>query len=154
MNLLRKFELCKHNKPIKCGTAKAWLGFASLHSLAKHYHPLIGALHGIYMKLRSWKFAFIVSVLLIIVSNAFWTLIVLDLAVTNKYQSMDNYSKKDAIADLGNLIVNGSKDYSKKDIIHLLRQSNSEAFIVDEGDVVIYQNIAFTFKNDKLIQVK
>lgn len=112
------------------------------------------ALHGIYMKLRSWKFAFIVSVLLIIVSNAFWALIALDLAITNKYQSMDNYSKEDAIADLGNLIVNGSKDYSKKDIIHLLRQSNSEAFIVDEGDVVIYQNIGFTFKNDKLIQVK
>ena len=25
-----------HNKPIKCGTAKAWLSFAPLHSLAKH----------------------------------------------------------------------------------------------------------------------
>ena len=24
------------NKPIKCGTAKAWLSFATLHSLAKH----------------------------------------------------------------------------------------------------------------------
>ena len=34
----------KYNKPIKNGTAKAWLGSASLQSLAKHYQPLIGAL--------------------------------------------------------------------------------------------------------------
>ncbi len=33
-----------YNKPIKCGTAKAWLSSALLHSLAKHYQPLIGAL--------------------------------------------------------------------------------------------------------------
>ena len=33
-----------YNKLFKCGTAKVWLGFATLHILAKHYQPLNRAL--------------------------------------------------------------------------------------------------------------
>ena len=67
---------------------------------------------------------------------------------------MDNYSKEDAIVDLGKLIVSASSEYSKKDIIHLLRQANKEAFIVEEGDLVIYENITFTFQDNKLVNIK
>ena len=46
-----------------------------------------------------------------IVSYSYWVLIILDLAVTNEYQSMVHASKEDIIVELEYLIVSASNDY-------------------------------------------
>ncbi|MGB0204287.1 MAG: Imm58 family immunity protein [Neptuniibacter sp.] len=106
------------------------------------------------MKLKTWKFAFIITLLLLVGSNLFWFMVVIDQAVTDKYQSMNIYHQEQVIREMGQLIVSGSKDYNKKDILHLLRQANKEAFITEEENTIIYENVYFTFENDKLVKVQ
>ncbi|MCP4989586.1 MAG: hypothetical protein GY928_27085 [Colwellia sp.] len=86
-------------------------------------------------------------------SNIYWFLVVIDQAVTDKYQSMDLYHQDQLIIDMGKLIVQGTPSKSKKDILFLLRQAKPDAFIVDDGNVVMFENIAFKFENGKLINV-
>lgn len=66
---------------------------------------------------------------------------------------MDLHHQDQLITDMGNLIVQGIESKSKKDVLFLLRQAKPDAFIVDEGDVVIFENIAFKFEQDKLVKV-
>jgi hypothetical protein len=79
--------------------------------------------------------------IVLLVSNAYWWLVVIDQAATNKYTEMELHSQKQAVSELGNLIVTGIESTSKKDVVFLLRQANSDAFIVDDEEQVIYQNI-------------
>lgn len=80
-------------------------------------------------------------------------MVVIDQAATNKYTEMELHSQKQAVSELGNLIVTGIESTSKKDVVFLLRQANSDAFIVDDEEQVIYQNISFYFKNDRLVSI-
>ena len=66
---------------------------------------------------------------------------------------MDLYHQDQLIDDMGKLIVQGTPSKSKKDVLFLLRQAKPDAFIVDEDNVVIFENIAFKFKDDKLVSV-
>jgi len=106
------------------------------------------------MKIKSWKFAFIVSIFLLLVSNIYWFLQVLGQSISEEYVSRDNYYKGQVIQTLGQLIVKGSGGYTKKDVLHLLRQSNKEAFIVDEDNKLIFENVTFIFEDDKLVKVQ
>ena len=83
----------------------------------------------------------------------YWFLVVIDQAVTDKYQSMDLHHQDQLINDMGSLIVQGIESKNKKDVLFLLRQAKPDAFIVDEGDIVIFENIAFEFEQDKLVKV-
>ena len=105
------------------------------------------------MKIKSWKFGFTLSILLLIISNLYWFFIVIDNAVTEKYQSMEMDHQRKLIIEMGYLIVNGSPSKNKKDVIYMLRQIKPTAFIVDNGHTVIYENIAFHFKNGQLVEV-
>jgi len=80
-------------------------------------------------------------------------MVVIDGAVTEKYQSMNIHYKDQTIKEMGQLIVKGTKKYSKKDILHLLRMANKDAFIIEEDNKIIFENIAFIFENDKLVEV-
>lgn len=106
------------------------------------------------MTSKSWKISFFISTVFLICSNAYWFMLAIDSAVTDKYQSMDIYHKEEVIKELGRLIVKGSKIYSKKDMLHLLRQSKNNAFIVEEGNILYFDNVVFVFENDKLVEVK
>ncbi|WP_408004179.1 Imm58 family immunity protein [Pseudoalteromonas galatheae] len=86
-------------------------------------------------------------------SNTYWFFVFADQALTEKYQSMNLHHQDQLIADMGNLIVKGIEGKSKKDVLFLLRQAKPEAFLVDEGDVVTFENIAFKFEQDKLVAV-
>ena len=66
---------------------------------------------------------------------------------------MELHSQRQAVSELGNLIVTGIESTSKKDVVFLLRQANPDAFIVDDEEHVIYQNISFYFNNDRLVSI-
>jgi len=51
-------------------------------------------------------------------------------------------------------MIHGSSDYSQKDFLHLLRQVNPKDFIVEEGQEIRSGGNVFTFKNDRLTEVK
>ena len=105
------------------------------------------------MVVTSWKAGFWFCFFVLLVSNGYWCLVVIDQAATNKYTEMELYSQKQANNELGNLIVSGIASTSKKDVVFLLRQANPDAFIVDDEEQVIYQNISFYFKNDRLVSI-
>ncbi len=66
---------------------------------------------------------------------------------------MDLHHQDQLINDMGSLIVQGIESKNKKDVLFLLRQAKPDAFIVDEGDILIFENIAFEFEQDKLVKV-
>ncbi len=105
------------------------------------------------MVVKSWKAGFWCCFIALLVSNVYWCLVVIDQAATNKYTEMELHSQKEAVSELGNLIVTGIESTSKKDVVFLLRQANPDAFIVDDKEQVIYQNISFYFKNDRLVSI-
>lgn len=105
------------------------------------------------MVIKSWKAGFWVCFFILLVSNAYWCLVVIDQAATNKYTEIELHSQKQAVNVLGNLIVAGIESTSKKDVVFLLRQANPDAFIVDDKEQVIYQNISFYFKNNRLVSI-
>ena len=102
---------------------------------------------------KSWKAGFWCCFIVLLVSNAYWWLVVIDQAAKNKYTEMELHSQKQAVSELGNLIVTGIESTSKKDVVFILRQANPDAFIVDDEEHVIYQNISFYFKNDRLVSI-
>ena len=106
------------------------------------------------MKTKTWKILFFASLLILVASNIFWFGVAIDYGLTINYQSMDLSAQEQTIKALGNLIVKGSKQYSKQDILHLLRQANKDAFIVEEDNNIIFENLVFEFKEGKLVNVK
>lgn len=105
------------------------------------------------MVVKSWKAGFWCCFIGLLVSNVYWCLVVLDHTLTNKYSEMELHSQKQAVSELGNLIVTGIESTSKKDVVFILRQANHDAFIVDDEEHVIYQNISFYFKNGRLVNI-
>ena len=104
--------------------------------------------------MKSWKTAFFLCVLLLIASNIFWLYVVLDQSISYTYLGVSYDEQKQANEELGRLIVGGARSYSKKDLVHLLRLSKPDAFIVEEEDLVVYEGIYFRFSEDKLISVE
>ena len=104
--------------------------------------------------MNRWKVAFFVAILVLVLSNIFWVFSVLDQSISYTYLQ-DSYNEKSrSVSNLGNLIVQGSDQYSKEDLLHLLRQSKPDAFIVDEGDTIIFEQIKFEFSDGKLVEVQ
>lgn len=104
--------------------------------------------------MKRWKLAFISCVIVLFVTNGLWAYAWLDQGVTIMYRDAVNSEQAQAIQDLGGLIVNGASSYSKKDLLHLLRQAKPEAFIVDNGDTVSYEGIRFRFSDDRLVEIE
>lgn len=77
----------------------------------------------------------------------------LDSGVTQTYQQVTIDDQDQIIFSLGELIVKGTKDYSHKDILFLLRESKPKAFIVEEENKIIFEGMEFLFNDDKLIKV-
>ncbi|HEY8271443.1 MAG TPA: hypothetical protein VIG33_11190 [Pseudobdellovibrionaceae bacterium] len=51
------------------------------------------------------------------------------------------------------LVVKGGQQYTKKDILHILRQVNKDAFIVEEENLIDVDSVKFFFANGKLSEV-
>lgn len=103
--------------------------------------------------MKKWKTLFFSSLVLLVVSNLFWFYEALDTGVSQTYQQ-DSYEKQErVIGILGDLIIEDAQDYSKKDVLFLLRQKYPDGFIVDEENKVIYEGIGFEFVNDSLVSI-
>lgn len=100
-----------------------------------------------------WKISFFITLTLLIFSNLFWLYSAIDAGVTYTYQQVSLDDLSDAHSFLGELVVKGGKEYSQKDILHLVRQSYPNAFIVEEGNEIIVNNVTFTFEGGKLSEV-
>ncbi|NOU49050.1 hypothetical protein HG263_00605 [Pseudoalteromonas sp. JBTF-M23] len=103
---------------------------------------------------NKWKISFFVSILLLISSNLYWLIALIDQGVTNTYLSYEYDDANKSIKSLGELIVKGAAEYNQKDILHLLRQANPDSFIVEEENVIITEFARFTFDNGKLVNVQ
>ncbi len=86
-------------------------------------------------------------------SNLFWLYSAIDAGITYTYQQVSLDDLSDSHQFLGELVVKGGKEYSQKDILHLVRQSYPNAFIVEEGNKILVNKVTFTFKNGKLSKV-
>ena len=104
--------------------------------------------------MNKWKIAFLVSVPILLASNVFLIFTVIDTAVSYTYlqDSFKHHSQSESA--LGKLIVEGSKNYSQKDILHLLRQAEPEEFIVEEDNKIFYSGNTFVFEGDRLVKIQ
>jgi len=102
---------------------------------------------------NKWKVSFFLCLLILIGTNIFWFLVTVDHGITYTYQQVSIEDQKNSISALGKLIIKGADGYGQKDILHLLRQSKPDAFIVEEGNSIIFEGSRFTFKDGKLVDV-
>jgi len=103
--------------------------------------------------MKKWKTLFFSSLVLLLVTNLFWFYETLDTGVSQTYQQDSIEKQEKVIGILSDLIIQGAKDYSKKDILFLLRQKYPDGFIVEEENKVIYREIYFEFENDSLVSI-
>ena len=104
--------------------------------------------------MNRWKVAFFTALVALVLSNGYWFYQLIDVSISYSYL-MDSYDDQSAKVDkLGGLIVAGSAEYSKADILHLLRQSDPSALIVEETDTIGIDRLTFTFENDRLVDVQ
>jgi hypothetical protein len=103
---------------------------------------------------NKWKIAFLITVPILLVSNIFFIYMVIDTGISYSYlqDSFKHHSQSESA--LGKLIVEGSKNYSQKDILHLLRQAKPEEFIVEEDNKIFYSGNTFIFENDRLVKIQ
>ncbi len=104
--------------------------------------------------MNRWKIAFFTTAAALVVSLGCLVYWFVDSATSYSYLT-DSFNEQTAKVEiLGELIVLGSAEYSKADILHLLRQSNPDGFIVEDGDRILYSGITFSFVDDRLIDVQ
>lgn len=103
--------------------------------------------------MSKWKIAFLVSLAAFLATNGLWAYLFVDQSITLMYTDASSREQARAIQDLGALIVKGGESYTKEDVVFLLRQAKPDAFIVDNGEVVIFEGIAFRFSGDTLVEV-
>ena len=104
--------------------------------------------------MNRWKIGFFVVLLIALASNAYWFVRVVDSAISYSYLNDSYVAESGRFEALGKLVVAGSTEYTKADILHLLRQSNPGAFIVDDESRVVFEGIEFVFLNDSLAEVR
>ena len=101
-----------------------------------------------------WKVGFFSTIFVCVLTNIYWVYSLIDIGISYGYLQ-DSYDERSRnVSDLGKLIVDNSTQYSKQDILHLLRQSKPDAFIIDEGDTIVFEGIHFNFSEGKLAEVR
>lgn len=104
--------------------------------------------------MNKWKISFFVCLSILLASTTILIYLLVDQTVTYSYQVTHIAEQAQAKKLLGNLVVAGAKDYTQEDFLHLLRQSNPDAFIVEEGHLISIEGVIFAFENDQLVAVK
>ena len=103
--------------------------------------------------MNKWKVAFFVVLFLGIASNAYLFYHLVDGGISYSYLQ-DSYTRESRRFNaLGELVIAGSEDYTKADVLYLLRQANEDAFIVEEDNVIHFEEIKFGFESDRLTSV-
>lgn len=103
--------------------------------------------------MNRWKASFFITFAAFIASNLYWLYFSVDLGISYTYQQDSLKGLERAHEFLGELIVEGSQEYSQKDILHLLRKIQPNAFIVEENNKIIINGVTFVFENNKIHRV-
>lgn len=103
---------------------------------------------------KRWKWAFFACLLYAIASNAYLVFGLIDAGISKAYFDASYEDGLKANAVLGELIVRGSKNYSQKDFLVLLRQAYPTEFIVEDGHKIAMGSNSFTFENDRLVRAR
>ncbi len=104
--------------------------------------------------MNKWKVAFFVVLAFALAGNAFLLYHTIDMGVSYTYLQDSHAEQIRRFDVLGELVVAGSDEYTKADILHLLRQVDRSAFIVEEESSIHYREVTFVFENDKLSAVQ
>ena len=104
--------------------------------------------------MNRWKLVFLITVPLLLVCNVFLIYTLIDTTVSYSYlkDSFKHHSQSESA--LGKLVIEGSKEYSQKDILHLLRQAAPEEFIVEEENRIFYSGNTLVFEGDRLVKIQ
>jgi len=105
-------------------------------------------------KMNKWKWAFFVCLSVLVLSGLFFIYSAIDQGVSYTYLEVSYDYQVAANKVLGNLIVQGGKEYSQKDFLHLLRQAYPKEFIVEKENMIIMGHNQFKFENDRLVSAK
>jgi hypothetical protein len=104
--------------------------------------------------LNRWKIAFFFAVPTLVLCTGYLLFRLVDAGISYSYLHDSHDEQAAKFEKLGELIVQGSRDYSKADILHLLRQSDPDGFIVEEDDRIHYAGITFSFIDDRLTDIQ
>lgn len=104
--------------------------------------------------MNKWKVSFFVSLLALLITSSVWLYTALDMSVSYTYQQVSLDEKENAMNMLGALIVEGGKMHAQKDILHFLRKTNKDAFIVENENIITIRGVKFIFENGRLSEVK
>ncbi len=104
--------------------------------------------------MNKWKITFFIVLVILIASNIFWFMSILDMGITYTYQQVTVDDQKKSIDTLGRLIVKNTQKMNQKDILHLLRKSSPDAFIVEEDNIISVEGLKFEFENGTLKKVQ
>lgn len=104
--------------------------------------------------MNKWKVSFFTSATLLVVTNAFWLLVTIDAGVTDSYQQASLEDQQRSIELLGDLVERSGSQYSRKDVLHILRQTRKNAFIVEGPNVIDIDGVRFHFVDDRLSEVR
>ena len=104
--------------------------------------------------MNKWKVAFFVALLVGLASNAYLFYQLLDSGISYSYLHDSYTDETRRFNALGELVIAGADEYSKADILHLLRQADMDAFIVEEDNAIHYEGVTFVFESDKLLGVE
>ena len=103
--------------------------------------------------MNKWKVAFFVVLILCFASNGYLFYRIVDNGISYSYLHDDYDAQSKQLNALGQLVVAGADEYTKADILHLLRQAKTDALIVEEDDAIYFEGIRFTFEGEKLTNV-
>lgn len=104
--------------------------------------------------MNKWKVAFFVVLIFAFASNGFLLYHVVDTGISYGYLQHSYAAELRRFNALGELVVAGSDEYTKADILHLLRQADKNALIVEEESAIQYREIKFVFESDNLSKVE
>ena len=104
--------------------------------------------------MNKWKVAFFVVLIFGLASNGYLFYHLVDSGISYSYLHDDYGAQTKQLNALGELVVAGAEEYTKADILHLLRQAKKDAFIVEEEDAIYFDGIKFVFVEDKLTKIE
>ena len=104
--------------------------------------------------MNKWKISFFVCLFLLVISSTILIYNTIDLGISYTYLEVSYDDQIEANKVLGNLIVQGGKEYTQKDLLHLLRLEYPDAFIVEEEQKILMGPNSFEFENNKLVRVR
>ncbi len=104
--------------------------------------------------MNKWKVAFFGVLILALASNGYLFYHLVDSGISYSYLHDSYTAETRRFGALGDLVVAGADDYTKADVLHLLRQANKDAFIVEEEDFIHFEGVRFVFERDKLTKVE